>query len=157
MVDANVLFAATLWPRWPYEVIAHARKGDFQLVLAPVVIDAARDAMATRFPQAVERFESLLRLVSYEEVPDPSATHVARNRDLVRDVTDVPVALAAIKARVDYFVTEDKDFTDEAATTSEVRRRLNIMRPVIFLREVLGWTSEELERVRKRTWRDLEP
>ena len=156
MVDANVLFAATLWPRWPYEVIEHARKGDFQLVLAPVVIDAARDGLTIRFPHAVERFVTLLHLVSYEEVPDPSATLVTRNRDLVRDVTDIPVALAAIKARVDYLVSEDKDLTAQDKTTEKLRRRLTVLLSGTFLREVMGWTSEELERVRGRTWRDLE-
>ena len=156
MLDANVLFAATLGPRWPYEVIAHARKGDFQLVLAPVVIDAARDGLTKRFPHAVERFASLLRLLSYEAVADPSATLVARNRDLVRDVTDIPVALAAIRARVDYLVSEDKDLTAQDKTTEKLRRRLTVLLSGTFLREVMGWTSDELERVRGRTWRDIE-
>lgn len=156
MVDANILFAATLWPRWPYEVIQHARKGDCQLVLAPVVIDAAYDALAAQFPDAIGRFERLMRLVSYEEAPDPSSALVARSRDLVRDVTDVPVALAAIRARVDYLVSEDKDLTAQDKTTEKLRQRLRVMLSGTFLREVMGWTSEELERVRKRTWQDLQ-
>ncbi len=157
MVDANVLFAATLWPRWPYEVIQHARRGEFQLVLAPIVIDAARNALTNRFPQAVERFDRLLRLISFEQAPDPSPALVARNKDLVRDVTDVPVALAAIGARVVYLVSEDKDLTTQDETTEKLRKRLRVLLSGTFLREVMGWTSEDLERVRKRAWRDLRP
>ncbi|HLE30009.1 MAG TPA: PIN domain-containing protein [Anaerolineales bacterium] len=157
MVDANILFAAALWPRWPYEVIQHAIQGDFQLVLLPAVIDQVRDRIAARFPAEVDRFEALLRLLSYEEAPDPAPSLVARNRGLVRDETDVPVALAAIHARVDYLVSEDKDLTARDATTAKLRARLTVMLSGTFLREVMKWTSEELERVRGRTWRDLDP
>ena len=31
----------------------------------------------------------------------------------MRDITDVPIALAAIKAAVDYFLSEDKDFIND--------------------------------------------
>ncbi len=156
MLDANVLFAATLWPRWPYEVVQHAIRGDCQLVLAPIVIEQVRRTLAERFSAQVELFERLLSLLPYEEVPDPSPAQVRRNRALVRDETDVPVALAAINARVDYLVSEDKDLTAQDATTEKLRRRLTTVLSGTFLREVMGWTGDDLERVRRRTWRDLE-
>ena len=69
---------------------------------------------------------------------------------------DVPIALAAIAAKVDYFVTYDKDFTDKDKTTQRVREAIpGIVLPPVFLREVMGWTSEELEKIRLRNWRDL--
>jgi predicted nucleic acid-binding protein len=34
MVDANILIAGSVWPRWPYEVLQHALRGDFGLVLS---------------------------------------------------------------------------------------------------------------------------
>ena len=37
MLDATVLIAGSVWPRWSYEVIQHALQGDFQLILAPLV------------------------------------------------------------------------------------------------------------------------
>lgn len=82
----------------------------------------------------------------------PSLAEIAANHNLVRQAEDVPIALAAIKAGVDYFVSEDKDFTEWSATTREIHRALAIMRPVIFLREVMGWSSEDLEKIRKRSW-----
>ena len=155
MVDANILFAASLWPRWPYEVLQHAINGDFQLILAPVVIDQTRDAIGRRFPAALDLLEVLLRRLNYTEVPDPSPSLVARNRSLVRDETDVPVALAAIRAGVDYLVSEDKDLTTLDKTTARLRKDLKVMLSGTFLREVMGWSGEDLERIRSRSWRDL--
>ena len=157
MLDANVLIAGSVWPRWSYEVVQHALQGDFQLVLAPLVIDQARRRVATRFPLQVERLETFLRQSQYAEAPDPSPVSVRRNLHLVRDETDVPIALAAIQAKVYCLVSDDKDLTADDETTAGLRKLLTVMRPVIFLREVLGWTSEALERVHKRTWQDLLP
>jgi predicted nucleic acid-binding protein len=151
-----VLFAAALWPRWPYEVIQHAIRGDFHLVLTQLVIDQAREGITARFPVEIERLDRLLRLLKYEEVPAPSPAQVARHHDLVRDETEVPVALAAINARVDYLISEDKDLTTQGETTAQLRERLKVRLSGTFLREVMEWTGEELERVQGRTWRNLE-
>lgn len=152
MVDATVLFAGTVWPRWSYEVLRHASQGDFSLVLAPLVIEQARRNLHRKFPQLLDRFDHWLASCPLEQVPDPSPQDEAAHRALVRHVEDVPVALAAIRAGVDYFVSEDKDFTADDATTQAVHEQLKILRPVIFLREVMGWSSDELERVHKRDW-----
>ncbi len=155
MVDANILFAAALWPRWPFEVIQHVIRGDFELYLPPLVIDQARDAVALRFPESIEQLEHLLHRLDYTEVPDPSPTLVARNRKLVRDEKDVPVALGALRARVDHLVSEDKDLTTADSTTARLRKDIKVMLSGTFLRQVMGWSGEELERVRHRSWRDL--
>jgi predicted nucleic acid-binding protein len=157
MVDANVLLAGNLWPRWPYEVLQHGIQGDFQLVLTPLVIEQVRRTIAARFALETGRFEVFLGQLDFDEAPDPSPAEVAKHQALVRDATDVPIALAAIQARVDYLVSEDKDLTSTDATTAMLRERLKVLLCGTFLREVMGWTSEELEQVRGRTWHDLEP
>lgn len=78
-----------------------------------------------------------------------------QHKHLVRDETDVPIALAAVRAGVDYLVSEDKDLTTQDATTAKLRQRLVVMLSGTFLRQVMGWSSEQLERIRHRTWRDL--
>ncbi|MFP3897233.1 MAG: hypothetical protein ACLFV5_10430 [Anaerolineales bacterium] len=156
-LDANVLIAGTAFPRWPYEVLRHAAKGDYVLVLSPIVIREARRRIAERFPGYEGQFQDFLDLVDYEEAPLPDEEEVARNRDLVRQKEDVPVALSVIAAEVDYFVTYDRDFTDEDKTTEKVHAAIpGILLPPVFLRDVMGWTSEELEEIRGRNWRDLE-
>lgn len=154
-IDANVLLAGSAFPRWPYEVLEHAIDGDFTLVLCPLVIAQAREHLREHFPVHLARFERFLQEIDYELVPDPTPEQVDAHRDLVRDLSDVPVALAAIAAGVDCMVSEDKDLTAQDETTTELRRHLKVLLAGTFLREVMGWTSEELEAIRHRTWDEV--
>ena len=154
--DANILFAGSSFPRWSYEVLQHALNEDYRLVLCPLVIDSARRHLQKRFPEQLDRFERFIERANYELVPDPTQEEVSANHNLVRDASDIGVALAAIAAKVDYLVSEDKDLSAQDETTSELRRRIKIFIAGTFLREVMGWTSEELEKIRHRTWDELE-
>jgi predicted nucleic acid-binding protein len=156
-VDANILIAGTVWPRWPYEVLQHALKGDYRLVLNPYVIEEARRTLAARFPKDVERFDGFLEVCIYETATIPTAKAVNDHAHLVRDITDVPVALAAIESGVDCLISEDKDLTTHDETTEELRRQVSVYLSGTFLREVMGWSSEQLEAVRGRKWQDLMP
>ena len=156
-LDANVLIAGTAYPRWPHEVLRHALKGDYILVLSPLVLREARRRITERFPSYAEEFEEFLNLVDYEDAPLPNREEVARNQDLVRQKENVPVALSIIAVEVDYFVTYDWDFIDEDGTTRRVCEAIpDILLPPVFLRDVMGWTSEELEEIIGRNWADLE-
>jgi predicted nucleic acid-binding protein len=154
MVDANILIAGTVWPRWPYELLRHSLQRDFQLVLSQFVINQANRRITERFPAHMGSFEAFLHMSRFELVPDPTQKEVNAWQDLVRDLTDVPVALAAINAGVDYLVSEDKDLTSKDDTTVVLRQHLSVLLTGTFLREVMGWESEALERVRGRTWKD---
>ena len=152
-IDANVLISGIVFPRWPYEVLQHALKSDYRLVLSPIVIQEAKRRIRLQFPSFGREFEQFLQAIEYEEAPVPTKEEVRQHPHLVRDEKDIPIALSIKKAGVDYFVTYDRDFTDEDETTKEVRAAIpGIMLPPVFLKEVMGWTSGELERVRYRTW-----
>ena len=99
--------------------------------------------------QALEQF---LTECDYELVPDPSREEVQKNASLVRDPKDVPIVLAAINAGVDYLVTNDKDLTTKDETTAELRKYIHPIQVGTFLREVMGWSSEELEAIRRHQW-----
>jgi predicted nucleic acid-binding protein len=138
-IDANVLITGIVWPRWPYEVLQHALRGDFILVLSPVVIAEARNRIVMTFPEFLAEFEFLLANLNYEPAPVPTREEVAANSSLVRQLKDVPIALSVIGAGVDYFVTYDRDFTDPGETTRAVRKAIpGIILPPVFLRNVLG-------------------
>lgn len=154
-VDATALFAGTAFPRWPREVLRHSAAGDFQLVLCPLVIKQAKRNLQRRFPEYVDRFEFYLQSVEYELVPDPTQEEIDTNKNLIRDLSDVPVALSVISAKVDYLVSDDKDFTTQDETTAELRRHVKVMLSGTFLREVMGWSSEQLEAIRHRKWSDV--
>ncbi len=154
-LDANVLLAGIVFPRWPWEILRHAVRGDFRLVLSPYVIRQARRRIAQRFPEFLAEFDEFLFRCPYELVPDPTPEEVQAHIRLVRDETDIPVALAAIQARVDYLVSEDKDLSAEDETTEELRRHIRVLISGTFLREVMGWSPEELEAVWHRTWEEI--
>ncbi len=97
MVDTTVLVAGSVWLRWPHEILLAGYHEEFQLVLCPYIINQTRRVLKDRFPpHHLERFETYTTQVSIELTPDPSPTEVAQQRNLVRDTTDIPVALAAI-------------------------------------------------------------
>lgn len=92
---------------------------------------------------------------SYRELPMPKEGIVRQNRDLVRSEKDIPIAIALLDGEVDIFVTNDRDFTDLGATTERFRRRVRVMLNAVFLRDVLGWSSEQREAIRARTWSEI--
>ncbi len=152
MLDANILIAGVAWPRWPYEVLRYAEGQDFQTVLSSYIIDQARRRIQSRFPGYLARFELFLLASRYERVDDPSREDLAAHANLVRDATDAPVALAAINAKVDYLVSEDKDLTAHDESTMELRQQVRVLLSGTFLREVMGWSGDQLEAIRYRTW-----
>ncbi len=156
MADTTILVAGTCWPRWPHEILRASSAGDFQLVLCPYVIEQVRRVVRARFPTYVERLEGFLSLERFELVPDPSPEEVRDSVDLVRDRSDIPIILAALNAKTDYLVSEDKDMTARDATTAVLRQKLTVLLSGTFLREAVGWSSERLESIRYRTWKDLE-
>ena len=156
MVDTTVLLAGTVWPRWPYEVLQHALRGDFELVLSQTVIQEAVRVIGEKFPGYAQDFESFLAECDHIEIPAPPSEEVLANQGLMRDINDVPIAIAAISAGVDCFVSEDKDFTSRDQANAELHQKLTVMLPGTFLRQVMGWTSDELEAIRARTWATFE-
>lgn len=153
-LDANVLIAGIRLPRWPHEVMRASLGDFFDLVLpAQVIVEAGRHLIA---PAQTEALRFFLDSSPYQELPMPSPVEVRRNLDLVRSEKDVPIAVALLHGEVDTFVSSDRDFTDPTATAERFRTRLRVMLPAVFLRDVLGWSSEALEAIRTRTWADLQ-
>lgn len=93
-VDANILIAGVAYPRWPYEVLHHAERGDYTLVLSPIVILEAQRNIRRQFPDLVSDFQQFLELIDYEEAPLPTREEVKANPDLVCQKKDIPVALS---------------------------------------------------------------
>jgi hypothetical protein len=157
MLATSVLLSGTIWPRWPYEVLRHALQGDYRLVLAPLLIDKATRKFQEKFPRHLPAFARFLQDCDYELCADPNRAEVLAQRDLMRDISDVPIALAAIGARVGCLVSEDKDFTASTAQTRKLHRQLQVLLSGTFLRKRMSWTGEALEAVRGRTWPELRP
>ena len=155
MLDTSVLISGTIWPRWPYEVLQAGLRGEYQLVVAPVLIAEAMEKFQQRFPRHLADFEIVLQAVSFEFVENPTGEQILECRDMMTDIKDIPIALAAINGGVDYFVSEDKHFTERTDLNAALHEQLNVMLSGTFLRVVMGWESEDLEAVRGRKWSDL--
>jgi hypothetical protein len=152
-LDANVLIAGVRVPRWPYEVLIAALRGAFHLALPSQVLIEARRHLP--HPLQAAALQSFLEGSAYEEITMTSASLVREHLDLVRSEKDVPIALALLEGGIHIFVTSDRDFTDPGATADRLQARVRIMLPAVFLRDVLGWSSEALEEIRNRRWEDL--
>jgi len=154
-LDSNVFIAGLTYPRWPYEVLKCGEAQKIKIVLCPFVIEEIKDRIAKKFPSYFEKVELFILAGKYKIVANPSKSEIEKHNTLVRDKKDIPIALAAIKAKVDYLVSSDKDLTAKDHTTEELRKYLQPLLPGTFLKEVMGWTSEELEAIRYRTWQHL--
>lgn len=135
MLDANVLFAAIGWPRFPYEVVQHAIKGDFKLVLSPRIIYEARGAVAFALPKRIKIFEATLEATNFDQVVDPTADDIFDNAGLVRDIKDVHVALAAMSAGVDYLISQDRDLTEIYESNQPLHDKVKVILPAALLRQ----------------------
>ena len=155
-IDANVLISGLVFPRWPHELLRHSLAGDFVLVLCLFVIAETQKRITNTFPNYLPEFEDFIKTSGVELVPSPSQKQVDQQQDLVRDKKDIPVALAAINAKGDYFVSNDKDFTARDETTKKLRKYLTPLLVGTFLKEVMGWSSDKLEAIRYRTWQNFE-
>jgi hypothetical protein len=123
----------------------------FDLALpAQVILETRRHLV---HPSQIAALQFSLDRSAYEELPMPPPSLVRQHPDLVRSEKDVPIALPLLQGGVDIVVTSDRDFTDPGATAERFRERVQVMLPAVFLRDVLGWSSDALEAIRHRTWR----
>jgi hypothetical protein len=148
--DANVLIAGIRVPRWPHEVMRAALRPGFHLMLPAQVIDEAMRHLP--HPRQRTDLQQFLDESGYEELPMPSQDRLEQNMDLVRSPKDVPIALALLEANVHVFVSNDLDFTDPTATAPRFQAQVRVMLPAVFLRDIAGWSSDQLEAIRHLTW-----
>jgi hypothetical protein len=71
-LDANVWIRGVTFPRFPYEVLRHAARGEIVAIVCPLVLDTARLYIRERFPDQLPGLEALVQLLDYELTPDPS-------------------------------------------------------------------------------------
>ena len=155
-VDANILIRGLTLPRFPYEILRAGALGKIHLLTSTATLAGARHYIETKFVAHGERLGRFLATGIIEIIDDPPDAEVRANIDLVRDEDDVSVALAAIKARAKYLVSTDPDLTVVDKTTEKLRRQITPIKPGDFLKGFLGWTSKELSRIERRTWKELE-
>jgi hypothetical protein len=95
--------------------------------------------MAKKAPNNLQDLRTLMKLSNLRIVDNPSPEEVEANLYLIDDPNDVPILLAAMKARVDYLATHNrKHFLDDPRVSE--RSGLKIGTPG----DVLAWLREYL-------------
>lgn len=156
MLDSNIIISGITYPRCCFEILKHVIKQDIKLVVSEAILREVNKNIQIKFPTYVNDLKDFLLDCPFELVQHPAKTEIAKNRDLIRDVSDIPIALAAIQAGVDFFVTGDRDFLGDNDTLKKLKKHFMIVSPIIFLKEIMNWPDDDLEKIRLRKWVDLQ-
>jgi hypothetical protein len=76
---------------------------------------------ARKSPDDLEDAQKEIKKAGIRILPDPSDEEILANLYLMDDPNDVPILLAAIKAKVDYLATHDrKHFLDDPKVSEKI-------------------------------------
>lgn len=123
--DTNVLVAAFATEGLCAALLRRARRGDFQLVLCPVIVEEFRRVLRRKLaasPDEIRETLGLLREAGGLVTPEPAA--IPR---VCRDRADGAILACALAARAEFLVTGDDDLLG-LRTFQEIR----IVRPRDF-------------------------
>jgi len=112
---------------------------DILLTISEMVIVESERSIAKKSPRNLNDLRSLIKTAKLRIVHDPSNKEVEANLYLIDDPNDVPILLAAMKAKVDYLATHNRrHFLDDPKVAE--RSGLKIGTPG----DVLAWIRENL-------------
>lgn len=113
LIDTNVLISAALSANGvPYQAYVKAVTYPNHGLICEQNVDEMKRIVNKKFPNrlaALDRFLSVA-LLTMELVPIPTDEDIAEVQ--IRDVKDRPILRAAMKARADVLLTDDKDFLE---------------------------------------------
>jgi predicted nucleic acid-binding protein len=109
------------------------------LTVSEWVVIESEESISRKSPKNIEALRNSLMTSKFQIVPDPSGEEIQANLYLMDDPDDVPILLAAMKAKVDYLATHNrKHFLDDPKVAE--RSGLKIGTPG----DVLAWIRENL-------------
>lgn len=112
---------------------------DILLTVSEMVIIESERAISTKSPKNIPVFRNSIVTSNLTIVRDPTTKEVEANLYLISDPNDVPILLAAIKAKVDYLATHNrKHFLDDPKVAERSGLRIGIPG------DVLAWLRENL-------------
>lgn len=112
---------------------------DIALTISELVLNETERSIARKKPENLEIAKQEIQKSNIKVLQDPSQEEIQANLYLIDDPDDVPILLAAIKAKVDYLATHDhKHFLDNPKVAE--RAGIKIGTPG----DVLAWLRENL-------------
>jgi predicted nucleic acid-binding protein len=112
---------------------------DIVITVSELVVLESERSMARKSPSNLNDLRELIKSSNLRIVPNPSQKQVKANLYLINDPNDVPILVAAMKAKVDYLATHNrKHFLDDPKVAE--RSGLKIGTPG----DVLVWLRDNL-------------
>lgn len=139
-LDSSALIAGAISESGAAHVLLNLGESqDIVLIVSELVILESERSMAKKAPDNLNDLRSLIKSSNLRIVDNPSREEVEANLYLISDPNDVPILLAAMKARVDYLATHNrKHFLDDPKVAE--RSGIKIGTPG----DVLAWLRENL-------------
>lgn len=139
-LDSSALIAGAISESGAAHILLNLGESqDIVLTVSELVIVESERAMAKKAPDNLNDLRNLIKSSNLKIVNNPSRKEVEANLYLIKDPNDVPILLAAIKAKVDYLATHNrKHFLDDPQVAE--RSGLRIGTPG----DVLAWLRENL-------------
>lgn len=139
-LDSSALIAGAISESGAAHVLLNLGEAkEIVLTVSELVIWESERAVAKKAAGSLHDLRALIKLSNLAIVDDRSPEDVEANLYLINDPNDVPILLAAMKARVDYLATHNRKHFLDDPTVSE-RSGLKIGTPG----DVLAWLRENL-------------
>jgi len=139
-LDSSALIAGAISESGAAHVLLNLGESqDIVLTVSELVILESERSMAKKAPSNLNNLRNLMRSSNLRIVENPTKAEVEANLYLINDPNDVPILLAAMKAKVDYLATHNrKHFLDDPKVAE--RSGIKIGTPG----DVLAWLRENL-------------
>ena len=139
-LDSSALIAGAISETGAAHVLLQLSEGeDILLTISEMVLVESERAIAKKSPRNLNDLRTLVKTAKLRIVNNPSKKEVEANLYLIEDPNDVPILLAAMKAKVDYLATHNrKHFLDDPKVAE--RAGIKIGTPG----DVLAWVRENL-------------
>ncbi|HRJ54743.1 MAG TPA: PIN domain-containing protein [Anaerolineales bacterium] len=141
-LDSSALIAGAISETGAAHVLLQLGESeDILLTISEMVLVESERSIAKKSPRNLNDLRKLIKTAKLRIVNDPSKKEVEANLYLIEDPNDVPILLAAMKAKVDYLATHNrKHFLDDPKVAEKAG--LKIGTPG----DVLAWIRENLAR-----------
>ncbi len=139
-LDSSALIAGAISETGAAHVLLQLGESeDILLTISEMVIVESERSIAKKSPRNLNDLRRLIKSAKLRIVNNPSKKEVEANLYLIEDSNDVPILLAAMKAKVDYLATHNrKHFLDDPKVAE--RAEIKIGTPG----DVLVWIRENL-------------
>ncbi len=139
-LDSSALIAGAISESGAAHVLLNLGESqDILLTVSELVILESERSIAKKSPGNLNDLRSLIKASNLRIVNNPLREEVEANLYLINDPNDVPILLAAMKAKVDYLATHNrKHFLDDPKVAE--RSGIKIGTPG----DVLAWLRENL-------------